>query len=63
MGAFGSIANLKVKTVVMIVGNVLNPTPAILTGGFSGTIGIDVAVSKNTGIQLTPGTQLPTQVT
>lgn len=46
--------------VVAVVGNVLNPAPAILTGGFTGTIGVDVAVSKGTGIQLTAGTLLVT---
>lgn len=52
---FQSVGNLFVTSVVAVVGNVLNPVPAILTGGFTGTIGVDVAVSKNTGVQLTAG--------
>ncbi len=52
---FTSITNLYVRIVNAVVGNVLNPTPAILTGAFNGTIGADLAVEKGTGVQLTPG--------
>jgi hypothetical protein len=56
--AFTSLSNLGVTNVSLVVGNVLNPSPAIYTGTFSGSIGIDVAVPRSTGMQLTPGTIL-----
>lgn len=53
--AFANLTNLNVTNVTLVVGNVLNPSPAIYTGTFSGTIGIDIAVPRTTGVQLTPG--------
>ena len=53
--AFVNLANLNVINVTLLVGNVLNPSPAIYTGTFSGTIGTDIAVPRTTGVQLTPG--------
>lgn len=43
-GAFASVSNLYVYDVELVVGNILNPTPAITTGEFSGVIGTDIAV-------------------
>ena len=60
---FKDITNLYVSTVVIVVGNVLNPSPAYYTDSFSGTIGVDVAVPKNTGVQLTPCTYIPIKLT
>ena len=38
-----------------MVGNILNPSPAIYTGSFSGYIGRDYAEPVGTGLQLTAG--------
>lgn len=37
----------------MSLGNVVNPVPAVNTGSFQGTIGIDVSL-PDAGVQLTP---------
>jgi hypothetical protein len=41
-----------------MVGNIQNPSPAIASGSFSGTLGNDVSLPSNSstnGVQLTPG--------
>jgi hypothetical protein len=52
---FTTITNLLVKDVIIMVGNILNPSPAIYTGSFSGYIGDDYAEPVGTGLQLTAG--------
>ena len=53
---FASLADPYVYDVVLVIGNVLNPVPAVTTGEFSGTIGSDTAVPAGSAyIALSPG--------
>jgi len=46
-------SNLNIYDIELNVANIINPVPAVLTGAFTGTIGIDNAVPQGTtGIQL-----------
>ena len=48
-----SPSNLSINNVELVIGGVQNPSPAVFTGDFSGSIGTDIAVPSNNGIQLT----------
>ena len=52
-GVFTNIANLSINNAELVIGNVVNPTPAVFTGEFIGTIGDNVAQPDGGGIQLT----------
>lgn len=49
---FTNVANLSIYDAELVIGNVLNPTPAVYTGEFIGTIGDDIAQPDGGGIQL-----------
>ena len=54
-GIFTSVANLNVGLVVVRVGNIMNPSPAITTATFDGTLGADTAVAQDNTVTLTAG--------
>ena len=55
--SFATVTDLFVKQVTITIGNLLNPSPAVKTGSFTGNIGTDVAVSNGgTAVQLEAAT-------
>ena len=53
---FTNVANLSVYDGELVIGNVVNPTPAVFISGLIGTIGVDVGQPAGGGIQLTAAT-------
>ena len=55
-GVFTTVSDLFVYDVVLVLGNIVNPVPAVTTGQFSGKIGTDVSVpAGSASITLSPG--------
>lgn len=55
--SFTTVTDLYVKQVTINIGNILNPSPAVKTGSFTGSVGADIAVSNGgTAVQLEPAT-------